>query len=390
VEETTWLETARGFSAIEKNTVKRRNGGPYAYERSLTIGETHAFAVAARVSAASGTVVMERAEVPVAPDFELSLKREAEVLQYMQACDPKSAETAAAALEDLLGDAAKVKPQYRSLLDRVKKEKSAAAAGQDALAKLEEAVGASRVDSSPEQCRFDSSRTDAAIKLARALPAGCDRVLPELFAQRALVSRRAVDQNWFMKASSEARSRRRSCDFDGAARRWTEALSVLEADPAARCGKADAEAKAAESELASARLAAQWTENLAKSLDKAEAETVPARRLALSAPLIARLSSLDDADCRRDLLKRALRDSDKAGDDESGPSTDDAAHRLPAETTLNGVTEDVRRARAHLLDKADAASAPTAVTPASTPPAPPVKKIPAIRKKPSSAPAVPQ
>lgn len=383
IEETTWLETGRGFTGLETNVVKRRNGGPYPFERGLTIAETRPFAVAARVSAASGTVIMERAEVPVAPDFELSLKREAEVLQDLQACDPKSAETAAAALEDLLGDAAKAKPQYKTLLERVKKEKARAAADQEALARLDEAVGASRVDSSPEQCRFDAARTDAAIKLARALPPGCDRVLPELFAQRALISRRAVDQAWFLKASADARSRRRSCDFEGAARRWSEALSVLEADPAARCGKADAEAKAAETELSSARRAALWSAKLAKGLDQAEAETLPAGRLALTTPLIARLNALEDGDCRRDLLKRAVRLSEKAGEDENGPAAADAARRLPAESNLAAVVADVRRVRARQLDTSDAASAPTATAPApaAAPPPPPAKKIPAIRKK---------
>ena len=378
IEETTFLETLRGFSAAETASVKRRNGGPYVFERRLAIGEAKPFAVVAFVSAASGTVVAERVEVPVAPDYELSLKKEAEAIQDSQSCDPKSAEAAYGALADLLADAAKVKPQYRSLLDRAVAGRKRAADDAAALAKLEEAVADARADSSPQQCAYSVSRTDAAIALARKLPAGCDRVLPELFAQRAAISRRAADQKWFLNASDAARSRRRACDFAGAARGWTEALAVLETDPAARCGKADAEAKAAETELPAVRRAAAWTETLVKSVDKAEAETVPAKRLALLAPALARLDSLEDRDCRRDVFKRAEKLAAAAGDAETGPADAEAVRRLPADATLAAVTEDVRRARGRLLEKSDAASAPenapSAAAPAPAPAAAPKKK----------------
>src|SRR6185312_6538771 len=205
VEETTFLETARGFTGAVTETVKRRNGGPYAFERKLKIDEAKSFAVVAYVSAASGTVVTERAEVAVAPDYELSLKKEAEALQYAQSCDPKSAGTAYAALAELVSDAAKVKPQYRGLLDRAVAGRKRADSEAAALAKLEEAVNDARADSSPQQCSFTTTRTDAAIAQARKLPPGCDRVLPELYAQRAAISRRAADQKWFLKASDEAR-----------------------------------------------------------------------------------------------------------------------------------------------------------------------------------------
>jgi hypothetical protein len=370
IDETTFVETPRGFLAPETKTVKRRNGGPYPYERRVIVSEVHPFAVVAIVSAASGTVVAERAEVPVAPDYELSLKKEAAALQYSQSCDPKSAEASYASLAELVADAAKIKPQYAALLERARRGRTKAAADAAALAKLEEAVADSRADSAPQQCRYSLGRTDAAIALARKLPAGCDRVLPELFAQRAAISRRAADQNWFLKASSAARSRRRSCDFAGAARRWTEALAVLEADPAARCGAVDAEAKAAEAELPAVRRAAAWSDALSASLDKADAETVPAKRLSLLAPALARLSSLDDRDCRRDALKRGEKLAAAAGDAETGPSEAEAARRLPADATLAAVLDDVRRARARAVEKTDAATAPDQVPAMAPAPAP--------------------
>ncbi len=385
IDETSFVETPRGFAAVETQSVKRRNGGPYPFERRLTISETRHFAVVALVSAASGTIVAERAEIPVAPDYELSLKKEAEALQNSSSCDPKSAEAAYGALADLVADAAKVKPQYRSLLERAVSGRKKASADSAALAKLEEAVTESRADSSPQQCGFSVARTDAAISLARKLPAGCDRVLPELFSQRAAISRRAADQSWFLKASAEARSRRRSCDFAGAAERWTEALAVLEADPAARCGKVDAEAKAAEAELPAVRRASVWSETLAKSLDKADAETVPAKRLALLRPALARLSALEDGGCRRDLAKRAEKLASAAGDAESGPADADAARRLPADATIAAVTEDVRRARSRDAEKTDAASAPENVAAPAAAAAPATKKPAKGAAKPKTA-----
>ncbi len=214
------------------------------------------FALVAIVSAASGTVVAERAEVPVAPDYELGLKKEAAALQEAQSCDPKSAAAAYAALADLIADAAKVKPQYRALLDRRAAGARRRCRGRGCARQARRGDRRrARGTPSPAQCSFETARADAALALARKLPAGCDRLLPELFASRAEISRRAADQKWFLKTSAEARSRRRACDFAGAAERWTEALAVLEADPAARCGAAETEAKAAEAELPAVRRA---------------------------------------------------------------------------------------------------------------------------------------
>ena len=160
--------------------------------------------------------------------------------------------------------------------------------------------------------------------------------------------------------------------------------------PAARCGKADAEAKTAEAELPAVRRAAAWTESLGKSADKAEAETVPAKRLAQLAPALARLSTLDDRDCRRGVLKRAEKLAAAAGDAESGPTDADAQRRLPADATLAAVTEEVRRARARDAEKSDAASAPENAPAAAPAPAPAAKKPLANRAskvKPAPAPA---
>src|SRR6185437_16661610 len=123
--------------------------------------------------------------------------------------------------------------------------------------------------------------------------------------------------------------------------------------------------------------AAAWSEALTKAVDKAEAETVPSKRLALLGPALARVDSLEDRDCRRGLRKRAAFLAVAAGDAESGPSDEEAARRLPADATLAAVTEDVRRARGRLLEKSDAASAPENAPAAPAAPAPAPAPAPA-------------
>lgn len=376
IEESTFLETARGFSSLETVKRKRSNGGPYSFARRIAVEESRAFSFLAVVSAASGSAASERVEIPVAPDYGLAVEKEAEALQFSLSCDPKSAGTAYAALESLVAEAAKAKPQYQDLLDRARKGRAKAAADAESLVRLEEALDASRADASPQQCRYETARTDAAIALERKLPPGCDRVLPELFSRRAAISRRAADQDWFLKASSEARARRRACDLQDAAERWAQSLSVLETDPAARCGKAAEEARRAEGELAAVLRSLAWTAVLGKVLDQAEAETVPARRLETVRPALARLASLEDRECRREDLNRAQRLAAQAAEDETGPADAD----LPREATLTAALEDVRRARARLLETYDVSAQPAAA-PVSPAPAPETKPKIAPRKQ---------
>lgn len=381
VEETSFLETSRGFSAVESRVLKRRNGGPYPFARRLRIDEGRPFSLGAVVSAAGGAAIAERAEIPVGPDYGLAVEQEAEALSLSLSCDPKSAEAAYAALAALVADAAEVKPQYKDLLERAREGRAKAAEDAETLARLEGALAAARADGAPRRCLYDTEQTDAAIELARRLPAGCDRVLPELFALRAAVSRRAADQAWFLRASAEARSRRRACDFESAARRWSQALGVLEADPAARCGQVAVEAERAEAELAEAQVSLAWTEQLDKALVKAEAETVPARRLESLHPARSRLASLPDRECRRGALKRAARAAEQAGEDERGPSDADALRRLPRETTPSSAVEEVKRARARLLERADAAALPPPPPAAAPEPAPGRAKPAAVKRK---------
>lgn len=366
VEETLVLETERGYSSAQTNFYKRRNGGPYTFARTVKISETKSFSVRSLISASGAALITERVEVILAPDFELALLKEAEAAGLRAACRLKDAEASYLALETLIIEPAKVKPQYKDLVERARKAKEASKVDAETLVKLEEALPAARADSAPQLCRYETSRVDEALKLAKRLPPGCDRTLPELHALRATITRRAADQNWFMKASNEARSKRKSCDLDAARSRWSEALAALDADPGARCGQVADEETRAKTEFAELTRKIAWHDELNKSLAKAEAETAPARRLEILRPVISRLGALN-GDCLSAESKRAASLSAAASKALTAPADNDMVRRLPAEHSLASTVAEVRAERARRLEAATAAEK-AAVEP-GTPPA---------------------
>ncbi len=380
VEETTFVETERGFSALETKTYKRRNGGPYPFARTLRITETRPFAVRSFVSAPGSNALAERVEVAVARDFELALLKESEAAGLRSACRLKDAEAAYAALEALVAEAAKVKPQYKALAARAKEAAKAAKADSETALKLEEALSAARADSAPQLCRYETARVDEALKLGRKLPPGCDASLPELHALKAVIHRRAADQSWFLRAAADARSKRKSCDLEGALSRWSEALAALDADPGARCGKAAEEDSRAKAEAAEAARLIAWRSVLDAALKKAEAEIDPARRLAAVRPIQSRLGALD-VSCFAAESKRANALAAAAARTLTAPP--DADRRLPSDGALASVASEVRAERLKRIEAANAveraAQEAAAAPPAAAPASEPAKKQPAKR-----------
>lgn len=363
VDETLAVDTERGFVSVETRTNKRKNGGPYPFARVVKIAEPRSFAVRSLVSA-GGPALAERVEVPLARDFELALVKESEAAGLRAACRSKDAEAAYAALETLVAEPAKVKPQYKALAERARKAKDAAKADGELLLQREEALVLARADSSPQQCKYETARVDEALKLAARLPAGCDRDLPELHALRATIKRRAADQAWFLKASSEARSKRKSCALDAARARWSEALAALDADPGARCGKVAEEEALAKTDFAELTRDIAWRDELGKSLAKAEAETAPARRLDILRPVTSRLGALN-ASCFGAESKRAAALTSAASKSLTAPSESETSRRLPADAALSSIVDEVRAERAKRLEAAGAAEKASMETPAA-------------------------
>lgn len=374
VEETVVVETDRGFASPETRVVRRRDGGPYAYSRTVKIGETRAFAVRALVSA-GGPLVVERVEVPVAKDFELALAKESDAAGLRASCRLKDAEGAYAALETLVAEAAKVKPQYRDLQNRARAGKEGAKSDAETILKLEEALVEARADSAPQRCAYDTKRVDEAIRTAKRLPAGCDKDLPELHSLRALIVKRAADQDWFLRASADARSKRRSCDLEGARTRWSEALSSLDADPGARCGKAAEEEAKAKTEFAAAARELAWRDEITRALAKAEAETAPAKRLELVRPVLSRLGALN-ADCLRGESRKAAMLAETSARALGAPSDEELQKRLPGDASLANASAEIKAERKRRLEAATAAEK-AAVEPAPPPKPAPAKPAPA-------------
>ncbi len=390
IEESVLIETERGFPSVETSAHKRQNGGPYPYARTVKITETRSFAVRSLISAAGSALIGERVEVPFARDFELALIKESEAAGLRAACQLKDAEAAYQALETVVGEPAKVKPQYKGLLERARKAREASKTDAETAVKLEEALVTARADSAPQLCRYETGRVDAALKLAKLLPPGCDRDLPELHALRATITRRAVDQDWFLKASSEARSKRKSCDLDGARVRWSQALASLDADPGARCGRVAEEEGRAKTEFAELTRLIAWREELGKSLAKAEAETAPARRLDILRPVTSRLGALN-GDCFGAESKRAAALSSAASKILAAPADSDMTRRLPPENALASAVAEVKAERARRLEAAGAAEKAAVEPPVAQAPktaavktAVPAAKAPA--KKPAARP----
>jgi len=250
VEETTFRETPDGARDAQTQTVKRGNGGPYAFARRIVLDSSEPFVFRAVISAPEGNILSDEIQVPVGRDFELALLKLAAADNQALSCDFKNAEESYAKLEETLAEPAQVKPQYRRLLETAGKRRSVAAQDADQFAALQEAVSLAQPDSSPQRCLYDPKPTQAAIRLAQSLPAGCDRALVDLNQQRQLITRRAADQSAFSAGVALASSLRRSCRFALAAEEYAKALAVLDADPAARCGRTAEAAARAEADLA--------------------------------------------------------------------------------------------------------------------------------------------
>lgn len=395
-EESTFGESADGFFAVETRRVRRENGGPYPYRRRLRVDAPGSFVARAAVTSESGSEVSERVEVKVAPDFELALAKEAQAAARRQACAFKDAEAAYVSLEALVAEPAKAKPQYKALLSRAAKSRSDAVREGARLAELDGLLDKARAASSPESCRYETGPAEAALKLVEGLPAGCDGARPELLKLRAMSSRRAADHAWFLKASADARSKRKACDLEGAAARWTGALAVLEADPAARCGKAAEESELAAKELAETRRELAWVGEFSRALERGEAKTPPEERLESARFVSARLPVLSSAKCHAKLAARAAALSQGAAAELAPPSPGELARRLSPDPMLAALSAEVRRERARLAAAAELAArasaesqspAPAATKAPAAPPAAVEDAPPAKRPAPAPRPA---
>jgi hypothetical protein len=350
VEETTYRETPTGLRDVEDRLVKRGNGGPYTFTRRLQLEDSIPFSFHSVVSASSGNAIADSITVPVAKDFELALLKLAAADSHALSCAFPDAVASYSKLEESLAEAAGAKAQYRDLLAALRKRRDEAAGHAAQLSRLEAAVKDSAGDVSPETCRYDLRRTEAAMSLARSLPAGCDRALAGLRRQRALISRRAADQQAFVAHVRRATAHRRACDFALAAEDLARGLAILQADPQARCGKISETAGRAEAELSAVRADELWSAAFADELRAARAERAAAPRLAKLYPLIARIGSLDDPSCFSAPREQAEKLCTTAGDELVLP--DALAAGLPADQGLSKTVDEVAAQRRKLVAQA--------------------------------------
>lgn len=351
VEETSLADRGpQGAEAVETRSVSRKNGGPYILRRELPLKDSRGFTFRWLAASFDSNALAEAIEVPVGSEFEASLAKLAAADQQNLSCDPKGADEAYAAVEEATKEPALSKKQYADLAAAAKAGRLAAAKIATALSALEAAVEKARPDSSPEQCSYLPARTEEALKLAAALPPGCDRFLPELTAQLTAIQRRRADQATFSLLSAKGSALLNDCKFSSAAETWAEALAVLDADPAARCGAASRAADKLEGDLAAARAAALWKNRLEGEVKSAELEEVkdpsqgaaaPDSALSILRRVQARIPTLPREGCFSRERERASRLASLAG--ESLPPPDDSAAlaKLPNDKSWSRTADEV-------------------------------------------------
>ena len=347
VEETTYRETPGGLRDVESRTVRRGSGGPYTFSRRVLLEDSLPFTFHSVISAPSGNSIADKVDVPVAKDFELALLKLAAADGQTLSCAFPDAVASYSKLEESLAEAAGAKAQYRDLLATLRKHREEATRDAAQFAKLEAAIQEAAADATPETCRYELKRTEAAMALARSLPAGCDRDLAALRRQHALISRRAADQQAFSIDARQAAAHRRACDFALAAEDLARGLAILEADPQARCGKTAATAGLAETDLQAVRADELWSAAFAEELRAARAETAPPQRLAKLYPLIARIGSLNNPSCFSAPREQAEKLAKAAGADLV--PLDAVAAQRPADEGLSRTVDEVAAQRRKLV-----------------------------------------
>lgn len=346
-----------GFVDTLTKTELRVNGGPYTFTRTLTLKDSRNLAVRAVIGTAKAKSRQESLDIPVAEDFEKALRRLSQAENLVLECNFKDAESVFTQFEQDYAEAASQKKQYAELVATAASSKRSAVKHASALAKLDESLSELRADSSPQQCRYDLKRVEAAVKAVRSLPAGCDSRLGELSMERRTIARRADDQRFALMSLEKARSQKKACGFSASVESYLNALSVLDADPAARCGAAEETASAAESELLQVRLQEMRLAVSDRELKIAAEDPEATSSLKRLRSLIAANSGMNAAECFQKDILEAVRLADKFGDSIPVPSESDVAKILPEDKTLASASREVEEERRRIQAAEEAAKA---------------------------------
>ncbi|MBI5210735.1 MAG: hypothetical protein HY927_12255 [Elusimicrobia bacterium] len=422
VEETTYADRGKdGADMLETKKARRSNGGPYIVKREPLLKDSRSFTFRSIVGSAEGNTLKEAVAVPVAGAFDLALDGLALADHQALDCRFKEAEGSYGHLEATIAEAAREKKTYADLLVTAQKRRADAAKNAAVVAKLEESIAATREDLSSQKCDYLTQRTEAAVKTIAALPAGCDRYLADLQSQFETINRRKNDQAAFQQTAAKARALEKDCRFSSAAENMTQALAILDADPAARCGSFDAAAKKLEEDLPAVRALALWGQTLDDSVRDAENPPEPgadpaAASLRIANAALARLPTLSLPACFAKQGEALLRAADSSGKSILVPADAAAAKLLPDDNKLvatsAAVAEERRKleaSRAAVLERKVQQELPPAEAPQAAPeaevresnaaepkaakpaakPAPPARPLPMSSGGGTSAPGTP-
>ncbi|MBI4347884.1 MAG: hypothetical protein HY553_13590 [Elusimicrobia bacterium] len=337
-----------GFQILSDRQRSLAGGGPHTFTVWADVTDGRPFAVRVVLHAAGAKPEHRDENVSPSPALDKAISALGEADRALAACRLKDAATAYDAVAQELGSRA-----GRSGFDRLAADLRARQRRvSEAVNSFEQVQGLLdpiRASASPRECAFSTDYGERARALLRDLPAGCSRDLaPEVNQLLAAAAQRQRDQQTFWDAVERARKLERACRHNDAAERFAAALAVLDADAAAKCGKADAEYTVVqERELPAALAADAIREEFERQLEiaAADADRDPAKALATLNPLLGRLGAHSSGTCYEPQRQRAEALAARAGAAAAGSGT---LARLPdsVDSALAAVTRERDRLRA--------------------------------------------
>ncbi|MBI4424581.1 MAG: hypothetical protein HY554_12685 [Elusimicrobia bacterium] len=302
VQETVFADRGpHGIELLHSSQRSRGSGGPHAVAADAELREGRPFVVRFIAQPEGGRPVHREAAVSPAGALDAALAKLGRADAAFASCKLAEAAAAYEALSQELGERSR-RPQFARLAAELRPRQKRAALAQEDHAALDGLLEGVRLDASPQTCAFSEARGLKARALLSRLPAGCSRELaPEINQLLTAAVQRRRDQDTFWAGLEGARRLERACQFPQAAERYAAALAVLDADPSAKCGRAQEEYRRVhELELPAALAADGVRSGFHAELDAASESLGagdPARALAKTNPLLARLAALRSPGC---------------------------------------------------------------------------------------------
>ena len=295
---------------------RRKDGGPYTISTRLKLDSQKPLTYRLYLSASGAETFKTEATIDVSPDFHDAVSAAAAADNLLARCRLKEAAIEFKKIEEELAEW-KQKPQFKEFLSDIRARSEETARLRKILAQLKDSLDGAKLFASKEQCRYRTDRVDRALSLLRDLPPGCEhlqtkggkRLSTELIHLSYITQKRAFAQKSFDERIALAEKEERDCRFPEAAESFASALALLEATPAARCGRWETKyASVKIKDLPRAAGASALSGSIEGDIARAEqafAQGKYARTMGILYPLAAGIRALPNESCYSNSLQRA-------------------------------------------------------------------------------------